>query len=51
MSSGVVVHCRSGRARAILGAAKGFLPRTALPVFDGGGAQHYLVFCSDYLYP
>jgi hypothetical protein len=43
MSRGVVVLCGSGRACAILGAAKGFGPRAALPVFEGGGDQDYLV--------
>jgi hypothetical protein len=51
MSSGVVVRCSSGRSRAILGAAKGSVPRAALPVFEGGCDQDYVVFCSDYLYP
>jgi hypothetical protein len=49
MSSGVVVRCSSGRSRAIFGAAKGFVPRAALHVFEGGRDQEYVVFCSDYL--
>jgi hypothetical protein len=49
MSRGVVIRCRSGRSRAIFGAAKGSVPRAALPVFEAGCDQGYLVFCGDYL--